>query len=79
MITSSDSFSTIGLGNYYAILPSDGSVHRLYEDAKIAATTPVPVGFAYNSGTNPDFLTVDQLRLLIREHVDPDFSPMAAG
>ena len=30
MITSSDSFSTIDLGDYYAILPSDGSVQKLY-------------------------------------------------
>ena len=30
MITSSDSFTTVDLGNYYAILPSDGSVLNLY-------------------------------------------------
>ena len=33
---------------------------------------PVPQGFAYNSGTNPDFLSVEQLRELIREHVTED-------
>ena len=31
MITASDSFSTIDLGRYYAILPTDGSVHSQYE------------------------------------------------
>jgi UDP-N-acetylglucosamine 4,6-dehydratase/5-epimerase len=36
---------------------------------------PVEPGFAYNSGANPDFLTVDQLRDLIRQHIDPAFEP----
>ncbi|WP_201219854.1 hypothetical protein [Halochromatium roseum] len=31
-------------------------------------------GFAYSSGTNPDFLSVEQLRALIRAHLDPHFS-----
>ena len=30
-------------------------------------------GFAYNSGTNSEWLGVEQLRELIRLHVDPDF------
>ena len=38
MITSSDSFSTIDLGNYYAILPSDLSVHSNYQSANIPFT-----------------------------------------
>jgi len=75
MITSSDSFSTIDIGSYYAILPSDGSVQRLYQAAGLPAR-PVEPGFAYNSGTNPDFLSVEQLRHLIREHVDPSFKPV---
>lgn len=75
MITTSDSFSTIDLNNYYAILPSDRSVQRKYESAGIP-TRPVREGFAYNSGTNPDFLTVEDLRTLIRRHVAPDFEPL---
>jgi len=75
MITSSDSFSTIDLGSYYAILPSDGLVQRLYQAAGLPVR-PVEPGFAYNSGTNPDFLSVEQLRALIREHVDPSFQPV---
>ena len=62
MITSSDSFSTIDLGRYYAILPSDGSVERRYQQASLNVT-PVEPGFAYNSGTNPEFLSVDQIVL----------------
>ena len=75
MITDSDSFSTIDLGAYYAILPSDGRLQQCYQDAGISYTQ-VPYGFAYNSGSNPHFLSVDQLRELILEHVDSDFSPV---
>ena len=74
MITSSDSFTTIDLGEYYAIMPSDGRVQRLYKDADISSAV-VPSGFAYNSGSNPEFLSVEQLRSLIREHVDSAFQP----
>ena len=75
MITSSDSFTTVDLGDYYAILPSDGRLQGLYQQAGISLKA-VPQGFAYNSGTNPDFLSVEQLRSLIREHVDPAFQPL---
>ena len=75
MITESDSFTTIDLGAYYAILPSDRRVRQRYIQSVVSAA-PVPQGFAYNSGSNPDFLTVDQLRALISEHVDPSFLPV---
>ena len=74
MITASDSFSTVDLGDYYAILPSDGSVHEAYQRAG-RSTQQVPQGFAYNSGSNPDFLSVEQIRNLIREHVNVTFQP----
>ncbi len=74
MITASDSFTTIDLGDYYAILPSDGRVQQRYQEAGISSSA-VPTGFAYNSGSNPQFLSVEQLRELIREHVDSAFQP----
>ena len=74
MITASDSFTTVDLGQYYAILPSDGWVEAKYREAGLPIN-PVKEGFAYNSGTNPDFLTIEQLRELIREHVDTSFEP----
>ncbi len=74
MITASDSFSTVDLGAYFAILPSDGKVQQAYQDAG-RAFQRVPEGFAYNSGTNPDFLTVQQIRELIIQHVDSSFKP----
>ncbi len=75
MITVSDSFSTIDLGLYYAILPTDGTVQRSYH-ANDRPVIPVEPGFAYNSGTNPNFLTIEQLRHLIRQHVDSTFQPL---
>ena len=75
MITDSDSFTTIDLGEYFAILPSDGRLHQRYVEAGISSRS-VPQGFAYNSGTNPDFLSVEQLRTLIRQHVDSSFMPV---
>jgi UDP-N-acetylglucosamine 4,6-dehydratase (inverting) len=70
MITASDSLNTVDLGPYYAILPS--AVDHLPEDylARRGGTRVAP-GFAYDSGTNPDFLGVEELRGLIRQHVDP--------
>lgn len=68
MITASDSFNTVDLGDYYAILPS-APLYTIEEYCSKNGATRVPVGFAYDSGSNPDFLTVEQLRSLIAEHV----------
>jgi UDP-N-acetylglucosamine 4,6-dehydratase/5-epimerase len=73
MITSSDSFNTIDLGRYYAILPSAGFFSSDEYIARVGGER-VPQGFAYNSGTNSEFLSVEELRRLIRDHVDASFS-----
>ena len=75
MITSSDSFTTNDLGDYYAILPGDRCLQQRYQ-ARGISCNPVPTGFTYNSGTNSEFLSVEMLRTLIREHVDPTFVPV---
>jgi UDP-N-acetylglucosamine 4,6-dehydratase len=64
MITASDSFNTLDLGRYFAILPSAGD-HSVESYCKAHGGKPVPEGFAYNSGTNPEFLSTEQLRELI--------------
>lgn len=73
MITSSDSFYTYDLGKYYTILPSQ---HRwdLDEYKEYFGAVKVPAGFRYNSGENSDWVNVDELRDLIKNHVDPEFS-----
>ena len=73
MITSSDSFNTVDMGRYYAILP----FIETYTIASYCAETGaklVEPGFSYNSGSNPHFLTVDELRRLIQTEVDPSHS-----
>ncbi len=72
MITESDSFSTVDLGDYYAILPE--SFHWTREDfIKKFNAKPVEQGFKYNSGTNNDWLSIEKIRQLIVDHVDPNF------
>jgi UDP-N-acetylglucosamine 4,6-dehydratase/5-epimerase len=64
MITASDSLNTVDLGRYYAILASAGETSV---DDYIAYTQArrVAAGFSYDSGTNPHFLSVDELRAMI--------------
>ena len=69
MITASDSFNTVDMGTYYAILPSGGAYSIADYCAKTGAKLVEPC-FCYNSGSNPDFLTVNQLCNLIQVHVD---------
>ena len=70
MITSSDSYSTIDLGSYFAVLPSaDKSLINDY--VKKHSAKLVKPNFSYNSRDNDIFLSVDQLRSLIRDHVSP--------
>jgi UDP-N-acetylglucosamine 4,6-dehydratase/5-epimerase len=73
MITASDSFNTVDLGHYFAILPQSAKYNRAHY-CRLNGCRPVPEGYAYNSGTNPDFLSVVQIRELIRKHIDPDFT-----
>ena len=68
MITASDSYNTVDIGRYYAILPPSGRF-TLKEYCKKFTGAPVVPGFAYESGRNPDFLSVDQLRVLIRDQL----------
>ncbi|WP_323027639.1 UDP-N-acetylglucosamine 4,6-dehydratase (inverting) [Gelidibacter japonicus] len=72
MITSSDSFYTYDLGKYYTILPSKPK-WKLDDFIKAFNAEKVTNGFAYNSGTNDEWETVDSLRSLITEHVDSTF------
>ena len=74
MITSSDSMSTIDLGKYYAILPSDGALKTKYKNSG-KKLKEVSKDFSYNSGNNKIFLSIEEIRELIRKHVDKDFAP----
>jgi UDP-N-acetylglucosamine 4,6-dehydratase len=68
MITSSDSYYTVDIGRYYAILPASGR-YTAEDYCRKFEGKPVAQGFSYDSGRNSSFLSVDELRELIREHV----------
>jgi UDP-N-acetylglucosamine 4,6-dehydratase len=72
MITEADSFTTVDLGHCYAILPQvpNWSLEKYVETF---AAKPVQQGFTYNSGTNEQWLDVQQIRELIAKHVDTNF------
>ncbi len=73
MITESDSLLTWDLGKYYAILAHEPN-WNLDEFVKTFSAKKVPTGFKYSSGTNPEMLTIEQLKDLIRTHLDPHFN-----
>lgn len=64
MISSSDSYNTYDIGNYFVILPTIVN-WDLNEFLKKFKAKKVPVGFNYNSKENDKFLTVKQLNDLI--------------
>jgi FlaA1/EpsC-like NDP-sugar epimerase len=65
MITASDSPNTLDLGQYYAII-SNGEFNLINKYIQDRKGIRVPEDFTYNSGLNKDFLTVKQIRELIR-------------
>ncbi|MBK5203133.1 MAG: UDP-N-acetylglucosamine 4,6-dehydratase (inverting) [Prolixibacteraceae bacterium] len=73
MITTTDSLSTIDLGKYYAILPSVSYNHTQEEYIKHHNAKLVEPDFTYNSGTNPEFETIETIREKIKKFVDPNF------
>ncbi|MCE7995967.1 MAG: UDP-N-acetylglucosamine 4,6-dehydratase (inverting) [Roseivirga sp.] len=73
MITSSDAFNTYDLGKYYVILPTV-TPWELSDFINHFGANKVKEGFAYNSGDNEEWETIESLRSLIKEHVDPTFA-----
>jgi len=74
MITESDGLSTVDLDKYYAILPAADPKARARFIESFSPQQVAP-GFSYHSGRNDHFLNVEELRALIRTHVDSQFSP----
>jgi UDP-N-acetylglucosamine 4,6-dehydratase/5-epimerase len=73
MITESDSYTTIDLGKYYAILPSGCNKAKYLEHHRAIEVTP---GFSYNSGNNNKWISIEDMRKLLKENVDSDFKPV---
>lgn len=74
MVTETDGLNTVELANQFVILPST----RLWDADEFCRTfngKRCEYGFRYNSGTNTEWLNVEQIRDLIRKHVDAAFEP----
>jgi UDP-N-acetylglucosamine 4,6-dehydratase len=60
LITLSDSISTYDFGKYYAILNYYSEL--IIKNYSLKNIKKVPASFCYNSGSNPDYLDVNQLK-----------------
>jgi FlaA1/EpsC-like NDP-sugar epimerase len=77
MITETDALQTVETDRLYLILPvlyqrttaEVGAEYCAHHGAR-----PVPRGLSYNSRDNSQWLTVPQIRDLVRRHVDPTFT-----
>lgn len=71
MITENDALATLEYESHFVMLPSTRKAHEVTE--RYAGGQPCHPGFRYNSGENTEWLSVQQLRTMIRQHVDPGF------
>jgi UDP-N-acetylglucosamine 4,6-dehydratase (inverting) len=74
MITVTDSLSTVELNKYYVLTPSM-PLWDVDDFVRHFNGRRLEYGFAYNSYTNPVFLSVEEIREQIRRHVDAAFMP----
>jgi UDP-N-acetylglucosamine 4,6-dehydratase len=73
MITETDSLSTVEFDDYFVILPAT-PLWDVEEFMKALNGRMCEPGFRYSSGANTEWLTVEDIRRLVAEHVDPSFS-----
>lgn len=73
MVTETDALNSIEFDDYFVILPSmvQWDVQQFCEQFEGRPCAPE---FSYNSGTNRDWLSVQQIRDLVRQHVDASFA-----
>jgi UDP-N-acetylglucosamine 4,6-dehydratase/5-epimerase len=74
MITETDSYSTVELDKYFVILPATPNKWTPEDFMKNFKGKMVEPGFRYNSQTNDAWLTPEEIREQIRQHVDPSFT-----
>jgi UDP-N-acetylglucosamine 4,6-dehydratase (inverting) len=75
MITETDGLNTIEFERHFVVVPSHPQ-WDIEEYRKKFSGQFCTYGFKYNSGTNTQWLTVGEIRQMIREHVDPSFEPL---
>jgi hypothetical protein len=63
------------MGPYYAILPQVPNFN-LEDFVGHFKAKKVEQGFRYSSGNNTEWLSVEDIRALICQHIDPEFKPL---
>ena len=74
MITTSDNPNTLELNNNFIIIGAQSQKIRKHY-IEVLKAKEVHKEFSYNSFNNPDYINVDQIRALIKNEIDPNFSP----
>ena len=74
MITETDALNAVEFENYFVILPSFIPGWSISDFTKQFNGKHCSEGFRYNSGTNSDWLSVEEIRTLIRDYVDSTFT-----
>lgn len=75
MVTSTDALNTVEFSKYFVILPSIG-LWDVNCFLKEFTGKMCPDGFSYNSGDNTQWLSPEDIRTLIKTHIDADFKVM---
>ena len=73
MITETDSYNTVELDKYYVIMPQT-PIWPVEDFLKEFKGKYVEHGFRYNSESNTEWLTPEEIREQICRHVDPTFT-----
>jgi len=71
MITETDALNSVEFEKYFVILPSTElwDINKFRKESNSTVGEMCKFGFSYNSGTNKDFLTVNDLQGLIQNHI----------
>ena len=69
MITQTDALNTLEFEKYFVILPSTElwSIEKFKDESNSSKGSFCNFGFSYNSGHNENFLSIDDLKKLIKE------------
>ena len=80
MITPADSYNTFDLGKYYAILQQSNEIsqneYKRYFKSLNLNFDQMRMGTSYNSKDNGSFLTVREIRDLIKKNICKEFEPI---
>jgi len=71
MITKTDAMNTLEFDNYYVILPSTNmwDIEKFKNESNSSIGEMCEFGFSYDSNNNKHFLSVDELRQLIKDEI----------